>query len=687
MAKGRFVLTSRLSYIIAVVLLLLAAFFRITDLATLPPGLSDNEITNARFVDNVKQGDISVFYNYENAGREGLYHVVVALITAFTGEGTIGYRILSVWLGVLSIAMVYTLARHLFNPTVAVLSAGLLAFNMTSILLARTVSSDALLIFLSSATMLALARSLPIYRTTRIVTANTTAFASLGVVLGLSFYVHPASLMIVLGSMVFLVYLVFIRQAMSPQRRSYTGFALLVMLIITMPYLISTINRPELAAGQRIFSDYSGGIIYSTLVGLQGIVLNGDMNPLHNLPGRPLVDAFSGLLMLVGFVAALFRWREPRFMLPTIMFIFVLPTAVIVPDSPNFSQFGGILPSLVLLFSVGVYSIFRLQIFRDAVFRRMATVAVIALILFNGLWTWQDLFVWRADEDVMAAFNGELGQIAHHLDVTGGEMLTVLCNPDWAMETSPLDLNDSDTMLFMMNRSQFDYREADCTQSLVLTEGGADEQIVLFRDETRDAMYPYLQMWLESGNYVTEDVPRDTIIQLETSDRLADTAGAFITTSPVAYAPETADVIEPVSPPIRFGGNLTFLGYEPNVERTYMPGDVVDIITYWRVEGLIPRDLTLFTHILTDPVTLFANRDGISVNPYRLRERDVFIQVTQIEIPPTSLPTEYFISVGAYTETVDDRLDVFRDDVPYGNRIFLYTINVLPPPEAEEGTD
>jgi hypothetical protein len=36
---------------------------------------------------------------------------------------------------------------------------------------------------------------------------------------------------------------------------------------------------------------------------------------------------------------------------------------------------------------------------------------------------------------------------------------------------------------------------------------------------------------------------------------------------------------------------------------------------------------------------------------------------------------------------VDDRLDVFRDDVPYGNRIFLYTINVLPPPEAEEGTD
>ncbi len=685
MAKGHFVLTSRVSYAIAVGILLLAAFFRMTDLATLPPGLSDNEITNARFVDNVKQGQISVFYDFDDEGREGLYHVVVAFITVFTGEGTLGYRILSVWLGLLSIAMIYTLARHLFNPTVGILSAGLLAVNMTSILLARTVSSDAVVIFLAAATMLALSRSLPIYRTTRIVTANTLSFAVLGVVWGISFYIHPSSLFIVLGSMIFIIYLLFIRRAMSRIRRSYTGFAILVMLIITMPYLISSINRPELAAGQRIFSDYSNGIISSVANGLQAIVLEGDTNPLHNLSGRPLVDAFSGLLMLFGFFTALYRWREPRFMLPTLMFVFSLPVAMVVSNSPNFSQFGIILPPLMLLFGVGAYSILRLSVFRDPVFRWMAIAGVILILSFNTLWTWQDLFVvWRTNDDVMTAFNGELGQIAHHLDVTGDDIPTVLCNSEWQLETSTIDLNDSDTMLFMMNRANFEFREADCSSSMIFADGGANEQIVFFDETTRDMMYPYLQDWLNNGTYVVDSVPRDAIIQLETSDLVADTAGAFITTSPVAYAPEAVGAIQPVSPPIRFGGNLTFLGYEPEIERTYSPGDVIDVITYWRVEGLLPRDLTLFTHVLSDPVTLFANRDVISVNPNRLQERDVFIQVTQIQLPETALPTEYFISVGAYGESIEDRLDVFLDDAPFGNRIFLYSIDVLPLPEAEE---
>jgi len=685
MVKGRFVLTSRVSYAIAVGLLLLAAFLRMTDLATLPPGLSDNEITNARFVDNVKQGEISVFYDYNNEGREGVYHVAVALITAFISEGTIGYRILSVWLSMLSIAMVYTLARHLFNPVVGVLSAGLLTVNMTSILLARTVSSDAVVIFLSAATMLALARSLPIYRTTRIVTANTISFAALGVVWGISFYLHPASLFIVLGSMIFIIYLLFVLHAMSRRRRSYTGFAILVMLIITMPYLISSLNRPELAAGQRILVQYSDGLTRSIVDGVLAIVLEGDLNPLHNLPGRPLVDAFSGLFILTGFLVCIYRWREPRFILPVVMLIIGLPAATVVQSSPNFSQFGVILPSLMTLFGVGVYSILRLQIFRDPVFRRMGIAGVVLILLFNLLWTWQDLFVvWRTDDKVMTAFNGDMGQIAHYLDVTGGEIPTVLCNPDWHIQTSPVDLNDSDTMLFMMNRANFEYREADCRMSLVFADGGSDEQIVLFNDETRQSMYPYLQSWLDDGTYVTDSVPRASIIQLETSEEVADTAGSFITTSPVAYAPEVADAIVPVSPPIRFGGNLTFLGYEPEVERIYMPGDVVDVITYWRVEGVMPPDLTLFTHILSDPVTLFANRDVIGANPNRLQERDVFIQVTQIELPETALPTEYFVSVGAYGESVDDRLDVLRNDAPFGNRIFLYSIDVLPLPETEE---
>jgi len=661
-----------------------------TNLATLPQGISDDEITNVRLVGNAEQGDIRVFYPHEDGGREGLYHVVVALITTFTGEGTIGYRILSLWLSMLSIAIVYTLARHLFNPMTAILSMGLLALNMNSNLLAREISSEAFTVFVASATMLALARSLPIYRTTRIVTANTLSFASLGLLWGLSFYVHPSSLFIVLGSMVFVVYLIFVPRTMTRQRRSYTGFAILVMLIMMMPYLISSIRLPEIAAGQRILLEYTGGLLRSIIHGVTAIVGRGDTNPLHNLPGRPLVDAFSGLFILVGFVTSIYKWRDPRYVLIFIMAIFALPAAVIVENSPNFLKYGIILPQLMIFFGIGVYTILQLPIFSDVVFQRMAVIGIIGLFAFNLLWTWQDLFInYRNHPDVIATVNGELGQIAHYLDLTGGDIPTVICNSDWDMSDPNQNLNRTEKMLVMMNRAIFPYREADCQHSFVFSDGGSKEQIIVFDHETEESIYPYMRNWMVSGTYVMDGVPRRSVIQVELSQQLADTAGAFITTSPVAYAPEAVGAIAPVSPPIRFGDNLTFLGYEPNVERTYLPGETIDVITYWRVEGLLPRKLTLFTHVLSDPVTLFANRDVISVNPDRLQERDVFIQVTQIHLPETALPIEYFISIGAYGKSLEERLPTLRDDVPLGDRLFLYSIDVLPLPETanEEGND
>lgn len=678
-------MSSRLSYLIAVLLLLLSATLRMTELTTLPQGISNDEITNVRLVGNVQsRGEITVFFQLGDRGLEGLYHVVVALITAFTGEGTIGYRILSVWVSLLSIAMVYTLVRHLFNPIVALLSMGLLAVNFNSNLLARGISSDAVIIFFVSATMLALARSLPIYRTTRIVTANTISFAALGALWGISFYVHPSSLFIVLGCMVYLIYLIFVRRAMSFRRRSYTGFAILVMLIIAMPYLISSLRLPEYAASQRLLSGYDYGVIRSMINGVLGIVLTGDLNPLHNLPGRPLVDVFSGVFMLIGFAACIYNWRAPRFMLLIVLTIFTLPAATLVENSPNFLHYGVILPQLAIFFGLGVYTILRQPIFEDVVFWRMAVVGITLLFGFNLLWTWQDLFTnWRNHPDVIEAVNGELGQIAHHLDMTGGQMPTLLCNSIWDASEETSAFNRTEKMLVMMNRANFNFREADCRTSIVFTDGGTREQVVLFDHQMQEEINPYLQDWLAQGTFVTEGVPRNSIVQVELSQELADKAGSFITTAPVSYAPEATGAIAPVSPPIRFGGNLTLLGYEPQVDRTFMPGDVIDVITYWRVEGAITPDLTLFTHVLSDPVTLFANRDVISVNPERLKERDVFIQITRIQMPETALPIEYFISVGAYGKTSDDRLPALEDDEPLGDRIFLYSIDVLPLPEGE----
>ena len=110
-ARGHALLNSRMGYFMVVMLLLLAAVLRMTDLATLPQGFSEDEITNIRLVDNVRQGDIYVFYPSDDGGREGIYHVLQAFATTFVGEGTIGFRMPSLWLSILSIAIIYTLGK------------------------------------------------------------------------------------------------------------------------------------------------------------------------------------------------------------------------------------------------------------------------------------------------------------------------------------------------------------------------------------------------------------------------------------------------------------------------------------------------------------------------------------------------------------------------------------------------
>jgi len=677
-------MTSRMSYFLVVVLLLLASALRIIDLSHLPQGFSDDEIINIRLADNVRQGDIYVFFPGEDGGREGLYHVLVAFVTSFVGEGTVGFRILSVWLGVLSLAIIYTLGRHLFNPIIGVLSAGLLTVNMSAILLSRTVSSDAVVLFLVSATMLALARSLPVYRRTRVVTSNVVSFAALGALLGIGVYLHPSSLFIVLGAMVYILHLVFMRHVMFRQRRSYTGFAILLMLIISMPYVISSINLPQYAAGQRILSHYSDGLIRSIANGLIAVIHTGDADPLHNLPGRPLVDIFSGLFMIAGFFVCILRHHRPRFMLLLLMFVSTLPAAFIVENSPNFSRMSVIYPQLSIFFGMGFYSLIRSRVFVDVVFRRLAVAGVLALLGLNLIWTWQDFFVdWRSNELVMPLVNGELGQIAHYLDVAANETPFVLCNPAWNSAQTETEVIEIDKTLLMMNRSNLGYREANCARSLLLTNGGERQRIVFFNEQTRENAHPYLQEWLSTGQAVSGDVPRGSILELAATDLLAQRAGELTTTAPVSYAPEVSEP-EPIGPPIRFGGNLTFLGYEPNVRREFAPGDTVEVITYWRAEGELLPDLTLLTHVLSSPVTPIGIRDVLYVNPVLLRDRDVFIQVTQVQLPAEALPGELYVSVGAYRQADLKRLPVLAGDEERGDRIFLYSIDVLPAEPANE---
>lgn len=663
-------MSSRVGFVLAVLLLLVAAGARLWQLDTLPPGISTGEVDNIRIAEAIRNGQIEVFYDLseigETGGREGFYHAVLAVGTGIMGQGLLTYRIVSVFISLLTVALVYAIGMRLYGPLVGLCAMAVLSLGMLPILIGRSIGPEALLPLVISTIMLALIHALPVYRPDR--EPGTISYSVLGISLGIGFYVHPFSILVTGLVLVFIIYMMRQPQGLNLRTISYIAFALLLAAIIGIPYLSSTLQMPNLDGTHRLFNHLS--INLETLWrGINGLFFIGDANPLYNLPGRPMFDLVSGLLMLFGLMIVIRNRRTPRYTLLLFSLIIIAPTALLAADAPSFIHYASLLPLLALLFGLGVKTLYTSLPQNKT--RWLVTLALFGLLGFNVYWMYNDLFQkWGQLPETQAAYQAHTAQLAHHLDLTAHEMPTLICIP--TSVSPPNELTEIEVINLIMNRKNAPIRYADCGTGLILSNGGSLQQIILAEQGNLDKIHPYLRAWLTQGTFQEGDnIPPDTIIQLDVSQQLGDTIGNFINLMPVQYAPETGGSRDPVPLPVRFGGNITLLGYEAADPAPYPPGGVVTVISYWRVEGPLPRDMRLFTHILSDPADIIAQTDTRSVLPASLEPRDIFIQVTFVTLPKSTPEGIYDISLGAYQDSDRMRMSVLADGQPRGTRLFL----------------
>lgn len=671
------VLSSRMSYALAVLLLLLAAFLRLRDLTRLPPGLHQDEITDIRIAATARQGLIEVFYDLGGGeGRESLYHIVLAAVTSVTGQGLVSYQLFSIWVNLLALALVYALATRLFGPLAGVAALALLTVNLWMIVLGREIARESFLPLLVTGTLLALARIFSVYHRDVPRQPSTTPFVMLGLLLGLGFYVHPAHFMIVLASMIFILFMLVTRRAGSRRRLGYLGFALLLMMIVAMPYLISSLRLPDLSGAVRVFGDYNvirNPPFKALGESLSGVLFAGDDNPARNVPGRPLIDLVSGVLVLIGVLVTAQNARRRRYILPLIFTLALAPVAFFTLHSPNFLALTGLLPLLALFFGLGVSTLYRSL--PTTVARRGLAVGLVALFGFNLLWMGRDLYqTWPNLASVAEVYHTRLSRLAQHLDRTADTIPTLVCD---APSPAGRALSSTDLLLLMMNRKQAPLRYADCGTGLVLLNGGEGQQIIFPDPKMLSGVHPYLRRWIDQGTVLTRaDLPPDSVVELDIERPLADKIGSFITSAPVSYAPEAPGRPGMAAPPIRFGGNITFLGYEREPTEAYAAGGILTVVTYWRVDGPVPPNLRLFTHVLPDPASIAAQTDTISVNVGALDNRDIFIQVTFVPLPASMPGGVYNVSIGAYDASNSIRMSVLDNEHERGTRLFVGQITV-----------
>jgi hypothetical protein len=120
----------------------------------------------------------------------------------------------------------------------------------------------------------------------------------------------------------------------------------------------------------------------------------GDENAIDNLPGQPMIDRATGLLMLAGLFLALKKIKEEKYFLAIVWFLTALIPGFLTAGAPNARRTIDSLPS-VFLFSGFILEFLELSLKRFNLNKKMKRIilalifAVIAIVSF-----WENLNVF-----------------------------------------------------------------------------------------------------------------------------------------------------------------------------------------------------------------------------------------------------------------------------------------------------
>ncbi|MBK7216186.1 MAG: glycosyltransferase family 39 protein [Candidatus Promineofilum sp.] len=122
--------------LLALLILLLAAAFRLVALGDVPPGLAQDEVLDADIALFIRGGEHALFFRH-GYGHEPLYHYLAAPFAPLLGDNWLAIRLPSVYLGLLLVALTMRWARRDYG-TVAAVVAGLgLAISWWPVIFSR----------------------------------------------------------------------------------------------------------------------------------------------------------------------------------------------------------------------------------------------------------------------------------------------------------------------------------------------------------------------------------------------------------------------------------------------------------------------------------------------------------------------------------------------------------------------
>lgn len=304
---------------LALVIVLAAFGLRMWKLDGIPPGWRDDELINSLVISqHALDGELAVYYA-DASGHEALYHLLNAVMLGLFGPNIVGIRVLSVFLGTLTVALTYQVGRRLFSQHVGLIAAAGLAFSFWSLMYSRIglrhILTPPLLLLtiyffwkgIGGKGQRAEGREIAFY-----LVPPTSYLIFAGIFMSLGMYTYFASRGVPLILAAFCGFLVVVDWARF--KRHWVGLVMMfgVTAVLSLPLFITLSQQPESEArvaelAVPVVEARQGNfepLIEYTTTTLSMFHSSGDGEWLYNIPDRPIFGGVGAVFFWMGVVIA-----------------------------------------------------------------------------------------------------------------------------------------------------------------------------------------------------------------------------------------------------------------------------------------------------------------------------------------------------------------------------------------------
>lgn len=557
-----------------------------------------------------------------NTGREGLWMAMIAPMIALVGATPLALRLTSAIVGILTLIAMYWLGRETLGRG-AIWAVGGLAVLYWHVHLSHIGFRVITMMFIGALAFAALLRA---HRLNK-------GWILAGILLGLTLYTYIAARVYVGYAGLWLVW--WLLRDEESQRGAFT--TILVTGMMAIPLALALLSPAETTDPITRAAASDVGQVWQNIVNWGNAwFIQGDTNPTHNLPDRPIFDIGLGILAIVGIVGS---WRVVRdkwmiiWWLGLVM-VSLLPTILSI-ETPHFLRGAGLLIPIALLIGAGGKMLSEWK---------YSWIIPLVLIGWSGWNTYTDFRLWLETETDTFGIS---------YDYRVNEAMFILADetPESHPLVMPTDDGFSATARYLsagINRDLTFYRwsDDDCYLSPREVYTALDLPIVLNSFAVR--VLPYIDELQTIQAHPDNDYNIYTVTPSEVIRADWDSVPTFGEVI-------SAQVIAPTQEAIRAGETLT---------------------VYWamRFSGELPRnDYRILLHLQGDPTqydggTLYATGDmPLCELVYAPQAQgDVtLVQELSLSIPAHLDAGDYHLAMGFYTPDDFTRLGVVPVENPH----------------------